>query len=152
MARHTVLPSTADLRRMISEGMSHAQIAEKITKETGVPVARSTVSSAIHRAGESEHQPRYENTVPWTVKSVHSAHYAARMLRALGRQSSGKDLPPAEERRLESFLRRLAEEKWCVAYCPDDPGQGFHYIDERYADHPQLPIRMKPLRLDNLPG
>ena len=148
MARPSVLPPMSELEKMLDAGMTHQQIAERISRDTMTPVARSTVSVALARAGRSAPQSRYTDTVPWTVKVEHSSAYALRMLRALGRRRQGKSLGAEESHRLDAFLERLQREELVVAYCPDDPGSGVHYIDAKYGDSPGIPVRRKPLPLE----
>lgn len=149
MPRERLVPSTQELERMVAAGMTHAEIAAEVTQQTGVLVARATISSALSRAGKTRPMNRYKGTIPWRVRPEHSAHYAARMLRALGRASGGHTLGAAEQARLESWLGRLEDEHLIVAYCPDDlAGPGWHYIAERHKDHDDAtPIRRKALPL-----
>jgi len=150
MPRPSHLPPIADLLGMVRSGMSHAQIAAKISEDTGYKVARSTVSAALHRAGKAETKPRYREAVPWRVRDIHNDHYAVRMLRAYGRRQADSKLPEAEEARLEAWLRKLQSNRWVVAYCPEDPGSGFHYINAQYGDSEHAPIRTRPLLLENI--
>lgn len=147
MARTSYLPAMSVIERLVDSGMTHKEIADKISKDTGHRVARSTISVALARAGMAGDLPRYNDTVPWTVKVEHSAGYALRMLRALGRQRAGGTLSPEEGHRLAIWLKHLEEQNLVVAYCPDDPGPGVHYIDAQYGDAQGIPIRSKTLPL-----
>lgn len=145
-----VLPADSELVRMRDGGMTHQQIADEITRRTGTHVARSTVSVALHRAGEQkEKRIRYKREVPWTVPARYTAEYPLRMLRALGRTRAGLPLPTQETRQLQSWLEELAERDFIVAFCPDPPpGQdAFYYIPASARDHDDMdtPIRRKPV-------
>lgn len=144
MARPRILPDAKTLRRWVEvEHLTHAQIAERISKDTGEPVARSTVSAALSRAGLTGTRPRYKLTLPWTVTTIHLAEYPARMLRLLGRRLQGeRELNDEETRRLDSWLAMLEAEQLVVAYDPNNLEQGFHYIDRGRGDGKDgIPIR-----------
>lgn len=99
-----------------------------VRETTGQPVTRGAVSSAVSRAGLSTPGKRYDLTLPWRVKIQHSKHYAARMLRLLGRRLEGSPLHPADDDRLTSWLSKLDAENSIVVYAPETP-DGFHYMD-----------------------
>lgn len=135
-----VLPSLAALTKMVEQGMTHAQIAAKVSKDTGVPVARSTVSAALSRGGETEPLKRHASTIPWTVRVQHQTHYAARMLRLLGRRmGEGKPLSKADDGRLDAWLSQLDRSGAVVVYVPDTE-DGFFYV-EGTPDRPGIPVR-----------
>lgn len=107
--------------------MTHQQIADLITQETGVPVGRSTVSAALHRAGEAEVAKKYVDEIPWRVKEQHQTHYAPRMLRLLGRRRRGIANSAEMDARLDAWLKQLHDAGAVVVYVPDTP-EGFFYI------------------------
>lgn len=149
MTRRRILPDKATLRRWVEdEGLTHAQIAERIYLQTGEPVARSSISAALSRAGLSGTRPRYKDTLPWKVKVAHLSEYPARMLRLLGRRLEGdRPLTAEENRRLDSWLTMLAEDKLVVAYDPRNMDQGFHYVDRTKAEaRARIPIRRQTVR------
>lgn len=141
MAAPRKLPSVDQLQRMVESGMTHQQIAEAITAETGEPVTRGAISAALSRAGKTSDKPRYSETVPWRVKVQHLTEYAPRMLRLLGRRNKGIVLSHKENQRLVSWLEMLDAEGVVVAYDPDNDEQGFHYIDASFGDGGDVPIR-----------
>lgn len=122
-----ILPPVTRLRQLVEQGMTHQQIADLITHETGFPVGRSTVSAALHRAGEAKQAKRYVQEIPWTVKEEHQAHYAPRMLRLLGRRRKGITNSAEMDSRLDSWLKQLADNKAVVVYVPDTE-DGFFYV------------------------
>ena len=108
-----VLPSKEELQKFLESGMTHAQIAAEVTRQTGHFVRRSTVSSAIHRAGLSGPNKLYSEEIPWTVREKHLTHYAARMLRILGRRRAGIQNSQEQDDRLDSWL--------CLLYTSPSP-------------------------------
>jgi len=113
---------------MLDAGMTHAQIAAEVTRQTGHFVRRSTVSSAIHRAGLSGRNKQYDEEIPWTVKEKHLTAYPCRMLRLLGRRRAGIQNSQEQDDRLDSWLDQLHREHAVVTYVPDTD-QGWFYVD-----------------------
>lgn len=111
---------------MVSKGLTHQQIADVLSRETGYRISRSTVSAALHRANASANAKRYPDEIPWTVREAHQTHYAARMLRLLGRRRAGIPNSAESDKRLNSWLRQLEEAGAVVTYVPDTP-DGFYY-------------------------
>lgn len=107
--------------------MTHLEIAEMVSRETGYPVSRSTVSAALHRAGESMRAKKYPQEIPWKVREAHQTHYAARMLRLLGRRRAGITNSAEMDSRLDTWLRQLESTGSVVVYFPQTP-DGFFYI------------------------
>lgn len=118
---------------MLRSGMTHAEIAEAVARATGHPVRRSTVSAAVHRAGISSPAKKYPDEIPWTVREKHLTHYAARMLRTLGRRRKGIRNSEEMDARLDAWLDLLRREHSVVAYVPDTE-QGFFYVDGDFND------------------
>ena len=145
-----IIPDAQTLRRMVASGMTHQEIADLVGEETGTPVTRGAVSSAISRAGLSAQGRRYDQTLPWRVKIEHSKHYAARMLRLLGRRQQGLTIHPADEARLDAWLDKMSEEGAVVAYIPETE-EGFHYMDPPRGWRDEgAPIIVKTIRLDEV--
>lgn len=144
-----VLPPTSELRHLAQSGMTHAQIAERVSRETGYPVSRSTVSAALHRAGASKAAKKHVEEIPWTVHERHATHYAARMLRLLGRRRKGITNSAEADARLDSWLKQLTEVGAVVAYVPDTE-QGFFYVAGE-PDTPGIPIK-RELDFGSLPA
>lgn len=146
-----VIPPASELRHLLALGKTHQEIADMVHATTGTPVTRGAVSSAISRAGMSAPGKRYTATLPWRVKIEHSKHYAARMLRLLGRRIVGEAMHPDDERRLDSWLEKMDTERTVVAYIPETP-EGFHYMDPprgyRWSDG--IPIIRQEIRLDEI--
>lgn len=113
---------------MVDSGMTHKEIAETVSNATGHTVKRSTVSAAIHRAGLASPAKKYTEEIPWVVKEEHQTHYAARMLRLLGRRRAGIRNSLEMDQRLESWLKQLRDAHAVVTYLPNT-AEGFFYID-----------------------
>lgn len=112
---------------MVDRGMTHQQIAEEVSRKTGYPVSRSSVSAALFRAGEASHAKRYPDELPWTIKEQHQTHYAARMLRLLGRRRKDIANSAESDARLDSWLAQLDKAGAVVVYVPDTE-DGFFYV------------------------
>lgn len=133
-----ILPPTSDLRQMVDRGMTHQQIADEVSRTTGYPVSRSTVSAALFRAGEASTAKKYRDELPWTIREPHQTHYAARMLRLLGRRRKGIANSAEADQRLDSWLRMLQKAGALVTYVPDTE-DGFKYVSISQVGQPRLP-------------
>lgn len=125
-----ILPGKTELRHLLAQDLTHQQIADLVSEQVGVRVSRTSVSAAISRAGLSGDGPRYEDVIPWRVKTEHSTHYAVRMLRALGRRRASKPLAGDLDGKLDSWLDKLRGEDAVVVYLPDTE-EGFFYVPRR---------------------
>lgn len=142
-----LLPDNQTLRRWVEEdGLTHQEIADRIEKETGQRVARSTVSAALSRAGLSAKQERYTDEIPWRVEARHLREYPARMLRLLGRRNRGLSLKEEEDLRLTNWLDMLSEQNAVVAYDPTAV-EGFVYTERIDTDPTDLPIRKQIVKV-----
>lgn len=153
MSDRVPLPSDSDLRRMVLEGWTHAQITEECERVTGQRLHRATISSALSRALlTASTGNRYFECIPWRVRPEHQSAYPARMLRLLGRRTTGVPLAEADVSLLDSWLAMLEHERVIVAYSPATE-DGFQYVDEklRGGPHPELPIRVQVLAWDEAP-
>lgn len=138
-------PPTDVIAALIESGMTHQQIADYWFVRKGVSVARSTISAAWHRSGNSESNPRYRDEIPWHVNVQHLTEYPVRMLRLLGRLRSDRPLTPQDRQRLLNWLALLEAENAVVGYDPDG-SPGFHYVERRAGEGSNgIPIRVKPI-------
>lgn len=125
------------LQKYVERGLTHQQIADLITKETGVPIARSTVSAALSRAGLTD-RVRYDEVIPWKpIKAIHNRHYALAMLRLEARRQGGLTLTEEQTKRLESWKAKLEEENALVVYLPDTE-DGFYYVKRKPSEKDSL--------------
>lgn len=151
MPAQRLLPPVSDLARLVEAGLTHQQIADRISEDLGQRVSRSTVSVALSRAGLSREAMRYKEEIPWKVKAEHLTQYPARMLRLLGRRRQDIELSVDEESRLDAWLDALEEREIVVCYAPDNGG--FIYVD---ADEVQdgadgIPIRKRTIQAEEFP-
>lgn len=119
------------VRALQRQGLTHAEIAERLTEETGEKITRVAVSVALHRAGDTDPKPRYDDLIPWRVKMQHMRQYPVLMLRAFGRRRAGQPLTDELNRKLNLWLARLENEQVVVAYSEDE---GFHYVPREGTD------------------
>lgn len=148
MPAETRVPDQTTMRLWLEQGLTHQQIADRWERETNVHVARSSITRAAIRYGlTTETMNRYQEYVPWKVRSPHAMAYPLRMLRLMGRKAQQGELSANDEKSLASWLRQLDEDQKIVAYDPEDPGQGVYYIDVQYKDHDgPAPIRRKTFK------
>ena len=134
----------AELQKMVDQGMTHAEIAEKLEAKLGHKVARSSVSAALSRAGKTSEGTRYSQEIPWRVKGEHLLQYPARMLRLLGRKNLGLPLSDEQSHRLDNWLANLREKNLVVAY---SESVGLIYVDadEVHDGHEGIPIRRRTI-------
>lgn len=124
---------------MIDQGMTHAEIAAEVSRQTGYPVGRSTISAALHRAGKASPAKKYPREIPWDTTGQHNMHYAARMLRLLGRRNAGVRNSVEADAKLDAWLAKLEDAKAVVVYVPDTE-EGFFYVQEK-PDVPGIPVK-----------
>ena len=125
------LPSDGVLAEW-AQTMTHQQIADRVYRETGYRVKRSTVSAALSRAGLTNPR-RYERFIPWTVAIEHNHHYALVMLRVYARRHLGDELSDEQRKRLSSWLDRMERDQVVVAYAPSTE-EGFFYVPREPGD------------------
>jgi len=115
---HIVTPPCDELKKMLNKGMTQLQIAQTWGQKTGYEPTRSAIGNAIKRCGlESAHpRPRYADLIPDGVRNEHQTAYDARCLRWLARRRKGEKLAPADETRLNGWLRDLLDEGAVVCY------------------------------------
>lgn len=150
MAAPRLLPPTSELAKLVEDGLTHAQIAERVERTTGVRVSRTAISVALHRAGLSKDAMRYKTELPWKVRGEHLTQYPARMLRLLGRRRVGMELTAEESERLDAWLEGLVEKDLVVAYAPDYEGFLYVYADEREDRPDGVPIRRRTIDNDEI--
>lgn len=137
MAAPRLVPSDSMLRRYVERGMTHQQIADLITKETGIPIARSTISAALSRAGLTQ-RVRYDEVIPWNpIKAIHNRHYALTMLRLEARRLASIPLTEEQEKRLAAWKEKLDSENAVVVYLPNTE-DGFFYVKKKPSEKGKL--------------
>lgn len=143
------LPPNFELLQMYRTGMTHQEMADKISTQIGEPVTRVAITLALARIGEQPRVPRYDGPIPWRVRARHRNEVAVRNLRLLGRRLGGQPLASTEAKRLDNWLTWLMQNDAVVGYCRDrDPGFVYVLGDEN-EDRPNgLPIRPRHLELE----
>lgn len=144
VGRPRILPAKDELARLLEQGLTHQQIADLVSEQTGHTVKRATVSAAISRAGLGQRQTRHSEVIPWKVKIEFIRDYPVRMLRLLARRRAGDSLPQADANRLDVWLSRMNDEGCVVLY---DPDRGFAYGDRCDDCLPDVPVHPIPVRI-----
>lgn len=143
------LPPNYELVKMYRSGMTHQEMADKISEQIGEPVSRVSVTLALSRIGEDTRTPRYTSVIPWRVRAKHRNETAVRNLRLLGRREAGIELSKEMNARLNNWLKWLKENDAVVGYCRDrDPGFVYVAADEAEDRPSGYPIRPRDLTLD----
>lgn len=149
MAPPKYTPDKTTFQAWLAEGLTHQQMADRVFEQTGHRVTRAAISVALMSYGMTTPKPRYKDTIPWRVRTIHGKTYPVRMLRLLGKRRMSLDLTADDNRRLDTWLGELRTQQLIVAYDPDSD-QGCHYIEAQHKDHddPDLPIRKKQIHLN----
>lgn len=152
MAAPRLLPPANELAKLVQAGLTHQQIADRVSEELGHRVSRSTVSVALSRAGLSREAMRYKEEIPWKVRAEHLTQYPARMLRLLGRRRQDIELTDDEENRLDAWLDALEEREIVVCYAPDNGGFIYVDADEVHDGEGGIPIRKRTISAEEFPA
>lgn len=131
MPKPRKLPSESILRKWVEvEGLTHAEIVDRIKEETGEEVSRSSVSAALSRAGYTR-RVRYDAEIPWPKISVdHNASFPLFMLRTQARINRGLPVKGRDRSRLEEWKKELKDKGLVVHYEPRSP-EGWFYVPAR---------------------
>lgn len=134
-----MVPSKGELENYLGQRLTQQQIVEAWERDAGVRVSRSSIAMAIDRYGlrSTNTRPRYEETLPWTVRDEHSHANDARMLRLEGRRRSGGTLSTKEKRLLTNWKQLLEESNAVVLYDPQTE-KGFWWIPREPRDGDDL--------------
>lgn len=112
MSAKRLLPSDTALMNLVSQGKTHSQIA------SDYGVSRSTVSSALSRAGLT-HKVRYASEIPWDVSGTHNHHYDLTMLRIRARLILDMAVDAGMYKRMVSWQNKLMDTGQSVTYTRD---------------------------------
>jgi hypothetical protein len=125
MGRPRILPDADVLGTLIREGKTYDEIAHQYG------VTKAAVHVALTRSNLIRNpRPRYDDEIPWHVKTEHANAYPLAMLRLEARRLRGKKIAPDKLRYLENWKARLERSNAVVGYHPDLP-DGFYYTDAR---------------------
>ena len=123
-----ILPTSDVLVKLRQQGWTYDDIAA----EYGV--TKGAVYLALRQAKAVKDRPRYDQLIPWTVKSEHASARPAMMLRLFGRREAGLEIPRPKARMLDKWLAEVREADVVVDYAPDFPPNpaspvtgGWHY-------------------------
>lgn len=104
-----VVPDKTKLRLYLQKGMTQKEIVDQWEEESGFRVSRSAIGMAIARYGleSANPRPRFDDLIPWKVRTVHKNRYDLRMLRLEHRRRHGKKLTDDQRKRLTSWRKAL---------------------------------------------
>lgn len=127
------------MRLYLRKRLTQQQIVDAWEAETGVRVSRSAIAMAIKRYDltPARPRPRYDDVLPWRVRSEHQNNHNARMLRLEGRRRRGDRLSEKEARWLADWKSQLSQWEAVVVYHPDTP-EGFHWVKRNKYDEGEL--------------
>lgn len=148
-----ILPSIPTLLRWRDEeGLTHAQIAERISERNRMPVTRAAVSVALSRAGEQV-SVSHKDVAPWRVRWEHRSKWPIEMLRLVSREQKGLPMSDTEAASLKNWKEKVAAADVVVAYNRD---QGFFYVPRKESDwqwvRPQEIEANFPMKVRSLTG
>lgn len=135
-------PDRQELESWKDEGLTQQQMADRATEKYHERWVRWDIANRFREFGMSATRERYPDALPWKVKTGHSSHYPAMMLRAAERRE--RELPPLNEEepeQLDAWLKRTKDDNVVWGYFRDD---GFVRVDRstvpREYVHPRYPI------------
>ena len=131
-----MVPSKEVLQRYADAGMTQAQMVTEWETSSNIRVSRSAIGMALARygvVGQRRRRPRYENTVPWTVRTEHQKAYDLWMLRLEARRRLGESIDAGQLARLNSWRKDLQEQDAVIVYDPDTE-RGFFWVPRREDD------------------
>lgn len=132
---------------MVEQGMTHQQIADEVSAQSGIDVQRSAVSAALHRAGKTTTNPHYKDMIPWRIPESHQADYPLRMLRLLGRRRRNLKVSEYDSDRLDSWLASMERDNLVVACAPHTNSVVIYVEADEPTDKPDgIPIRPRTIK------
>lgn len=139
------VPDKATLQDYLSRGLTQQQIVAEWERETNVRVSRSAIGMAIARYElvSANPRPRYDDMLPWEIRTEHSTHYFAKMLRLEARRRRGETLNEEQLGRLDSWLRTV-DEKDAVIYYDPETIEGFWLLQREPDDEDIVRPDTKP--------
>lgn len=147
MAAPRILPTSDVLIGLRQQGWTYDDIAN----EYGV--TKGAVYLQLRQAKQVKDRPRYEQLIPWTVRTVHASAAPALMLRLYGRREAGRKIPAVKERMLDRWLEEIKAQNVVVDYDPDYPPNpanpttgGWHYRRRTKADGDSLIRKPEPAK------
>ena len=132
-AKYALVPPVEELREMRDRKMTHQEIADEVFARTGERVTRNAVTMALGRAGVKGTVRRYDDLIPWRVKTIHEHNYHLAMLRFEARRRRELPLTEGQQKRLDGWLASLGRKGVVVFYEPDSP-EGFYLVPKMEND------------------
>lgn len=154
MGRPQLIPNVDTLIKWRDvEGLTQTQITDRINElnkqQDGPsyrPISRSTVSVALHRAGEQQvTRTRYADEIPWSpIKREHANDFRQVMLRCWARTNRGLKLNRQMQAEYDSFVVRMKDAGAVITYTPE---RGFFAVKARPGIDTDL-IRLTDKQVD----
>lgn len=119
-------------------------MANEHLRKYGVKVSPSTFVNLRKRKGIKRRITRDDQLIPWAVREEHRQMHILNLLRFEARRRRGESLLEHDEKRLDSFLRKL-EDLSAVVYYEPLSEEGFHLIPREEGDTDI--VRQPPERL-----
>jgi hypothetical protein len=129
------VPDKETLTKWLEEEptLTRKQIADRQFELTGMRPSLPAISMAFERYGLAPRRNRWDDLLPWRVKTEHGDLKEAKLLRFAGRRKAGLKNATKDDRWLDRWLSELEEAgRPVVAYYPDDELEPFQY-------HPRVP-------------
>jgi hypothetical protein len=129
------VPDRETLVKWLEEnpGLARKEIADRQFKEAGVRPSLPAISMAFQRYGIEPRRNRWDDLLPWRIRTEHGDLKEAKLLRFAGRRKAGLKNAAKDDRWLDSWLSELeGVGRPVVAYYPDDDIEPFQY-------HPRVP-------------
>ena len=135
-----LVPSKTEMRRYLQKGLTQAQIVDAWEADSGIRVSRAAIAMAIARYDlqSANARPRYEDMLPWKVRTEHRSDHNARMLRLEARRRRGQKLSREEKRWLDGYVAQLKERNAVVTYLPE---LGFLWVARSDADDDMIRVK-----------
>lgn len=106
------------VERWTNEGLTDAQIVERLERELHITVTRQAITAWRKRSGlppKREDRPR---AMPWDLRPEHRYMEPARIIRLWVKRERGAELSPEDQSRLDRGLKALGEDL-VFMYAPD---------------------------------
>lgn len=132
---HVPMPDEETLRRWyLDERISYRVMVERWEAASGITVTTAGMAARCTKYGwYVPRNMRHMGTdlTPWMdIRREHQDTHDIHMLRKESARRKGKRFPPAENARIDSYLRGLNEDG-CVVEYRRDSKNGFHHVPRR---------------------
>ncbi|PPT16679.1 hypothetical protein CYQ11_19695 [Streptomyces cinnamoneus] len=143
MPARTLVQNEQEAIRWIEENRDYQWIVDKYLEKYGIQTTTSMWATFRHRKGLKRRLTRDTNLIPWEIKPEHRWAYPVVMLRFEARRRAGKELKPADQARLDSWIAEREQEKTVVYYDPATE-DGFFYVPREKSDKDLIRQPVKP--------